>query len=70
MFRNGKPDAMDMWIMDQEDRRNDLERVARFIKHNYTCGAIDIDDVAAECGVYNLTESEAGYIEERINARW
>lgn len=70
MFRNGRPDAMDMWIMDQEERRSDLDRVVRYIKHNCSYGMLDIDTIAEECDVYNLTEAEAGYIEERINARW
>lgn len=70
MFRNGKADIMDMWIMDQEERKSDLERVARFIVHNYSYGAIDIDDIAAECGVYDLNEAECDYIERKINAKW
>ena len=69
MFRGGKPDPMTLMAVDYEERRSDLDRVARFIKLRYTCGAIDIDDVAAECSVYNLTPAEADYIERRINER-
>jgi AcrR family transcriptional regulator len=69
MFNGGRPDPMTLWIVDQEERKNDLERVARFIKLHYSYGAIDIDDVAAECGVTNLTPAECDYIEKRINER-
>ena len=70
MFNGGKPDPMTLWVVDQEERRSDLDRVARYIKHNCSYGMLDIDAIAEECGVYNLTEAEAGYIEERINERW
>ena len=69
MFRGGKPDPMTLMAIEYEERRSDLDRVARFIKHHYTYGAIDIDDVAAECGVTNLTPAECDYIEKRINER-
>ena len=69
MFRGGKPDPITLMAVEQEERKNDLNRVARFIKLRYTCGAIDIDDIAAECGVYNLTPAEMDYIERKINER-
>ena len=67
MFRGGKPDPKTLWVVNQEERKRDLDRIVRFIKLHYTCGAIDIDDVAAECNVYNITPAEADYIERRIN---
>ena len=69
MFRGGKPDPMTLMAIDYEERRSDLDRVVKFIKHNYTYGAIDIEDVAAECGVDNLTPEEENYIETNINKR-
>ena len=69
MFRGGKPDPITLMAVEQEERKSDLDRVARFIKHHYTYGAIDIDDVAAECSVYNLSPAEADYIERKINER-
>ena len=69
MFRGGKPDPITLMAIEQEERKSDLERVARFIKHHYSCGAIDIDAVAAECSVYNLTPAEVDYIERKINER-
>jgi hypothetical protein len=69
MFNGGKSDPMTLWVVDQEERKNDLDRVVRFIKLHYSYGAIDIDDVAAECSVYNLTPAEADYIERKINKR-
>lgn len=69
MFNGGRPDPMTLWVVDQEERRSDLDRVARFIKLHYSYGVIDIDDVAAECGVTNLTPAECDYIEKRINER-
>ena len=69
MFRGGKPDPMTLMAIEHEERRSDLNRVVRFIKHNYTYGAIDIDDVAAECGVESLTPEECDYIERKINER-
>jgi hypothetical protein len=58
---------MTLWVVDQEERIEDLNRVVQFIKLYYSYGAIDIDDVAAECGVENLTNEEVGYIEDRLN---
>jgi hypothetical protein len=69
MFKGGKPDPMTLMAIEHEERRSDLARVVRFIKHNYTCGTIDIDDVAAECGVEDLTPEEINYIERKINER-
>ena len=69
MFRGGKPDPITLMAIEQEERRSDLNRVVRFIKHNCTYGTIDIDDVAAECSVYNLTPEEINYIERKINER-
>ena len=69
MFRGGKPDPITLMVVEQEERKSDLDRVARFIKHHYSYGAIDIDDVAAECSVYNLTPAEVDYIERKINER-
>lgn len=69
MFRGGKPDPMTLMVVEHEERRSDLNRVVRFIKHNCTYGAIDIDDVAAECGVEDLTPEECDYIERKINER-
>ena len=67
MFNGGTPDPMTLWVVDQEERIEDLNRVVQFIKLHYSYGAIDIDDVAAECGVENLTNAEVGYIEDRLN---
>lgn len=69
MFRGGKPDSMTLMAIEQEKRKSDLDRVTRFITIHYTSGAIDIDDVAAECSVYNLTPAECDYIERKINGR-
>lgn len=69
MFRGGKPDPMTLMVIEHEERRSDLDRVSRFIKLHYPYGAINIDDVASKCGVYNLTPAECDYIEKRINKR-
>ena len=69
MFRGGKPDPMTLMAVDYEERRSDLNRVVRYIWAHCEEGVIDIDDVAAECSVYNLTPAEADYIERRINER-
>ena len=67
MFRGGNPDPITLMVVDQEERVEDLNRVVRYIKANCEYGEIDIDDIAAECGVYHLTNAEAGYIEDRLN---
>lgn len=67
MFRGGAPDPLTLMVVDKEERIEDLNRIVKFIKMNYTYGVIDIDDVAAECGVENLTNTEADYIENRLN---
>lgn len=69
MFRGGKPDPMTLMAVEQEERRSDLNRVIRFIKLHCTHGMIDVDAVAAECGVYDLSQEEASYIENGINKR-
>ena len=66
LFNGGKLDPMSLQVLEYEERRSDLERVVRFIKHNYTTGMIDVDDIAAECGVYNLSDAEFGYIVSKL----
>ena len=68
MFRGGKPDAVTMMAVTHEERRNDLSRVVRYIKLNHKPGdIIDIEEIADECGVYDLSDAEIGYIEDRLN---
>ena len=67
MFRGGKPDPMTLWAVDQEERKADLDRIVRYIRNNYRgSGQIDIDDLGAELGVYNITEKEAKYIDRKV----
>lgn len=71
MFHGGKPDPMTLMVVEYEERRSDLERVARYIKHNYSRGdVIDVDEIADECRVYNLTDAEVDYIENRLRKGW
>ena len=70
MFRGGKPDPMTLMAVEQEGRKSDLDRIIRVIRDNYTHGMIDIEDVGAECGVYNLTDDEINYIEQKLNRKW
>ena len=67
MFRGGKPDPKTLWVINQEERKRDLDRIVRYIKINCEHGAINIDALGEECGVYNITAAEADYIERRIN---
>lgn len=67
MFRGGKPDPMTLWVVDKEERKSDLDRVVRYIWAHCSQCELDIDDIAADCGVYNITPAEADYIEYRIN---
>lgn len=69
MFRGGKPDPITLMAIEQDERKNDLDRVVRYIKIHCSYGYIDVDDVAAECSVYNLTPAEADYIKRKINER-
>lgn len=69
MFRGGKPDPITLMAVEQEERKSDIERVIRYIIHEYKPGVLDIDDIAEECGVYNLNPAEADYIERKINGR-
>ena len=69
MFRGEKPDPMTLMVIEHEERRKDLERVIRYIIREYKPGVLDIDEVAEECNVYNLTPEECDYIERKINER-
>ena len=67
MFRGGKMDVVTLMAVDYEWRKSELDRIVSFIRKNYSCGQIDVEDICAECDIDNLTEDEINYIEQQLN---
>lgn len=69
MFRGGRPDPITLMVVDYEEKRERADKAIAFIKKNYTCGEIDLDDLYAELGCSNPTEEEVEYIKKKLTSR-
>lgn len=67
MFRGGKPDPLTLMAVDYEFRKEELDEIVDFIKKYYTWGEIDVEDICAECGTYNISNEEYEYIVSKLN---
>lgn len=68
-FGCGNTNPLMIMITEQEERKHNLDNIVNIIKKNYTSGIIDLDDLAAECGISTLSQEEVRYIENKINKR-
>ena len=68
-FGCGNTSPLMIMVTEQEERKHNLDNIVNTIKKNYTSGIIDLDDLAAECGIDNLSPEEIRYIENKINKR-
>lgn len=68
-IRGDRLDVTTLQILDYEERRTKCRQIANIIINNYSYGQIDIDDLAEECGLSDITDEEIKYIEKIINRR-
>lgn len=68
-IRGDHLDVTTLQILDYEERRTKCRQIANTIINNYSYGQIDIDDLAKECGLLDITDEEIRYIEKIINRR-
>ena len=68
-IRGDRLNVTTLQILDYEERRAKCKQIANIIINNYSYGQIDIDDLAEECGLSDITDEEINYIEKIINRR-
>ena len=67
MFNGGKPNPKDLYIVNYEQRRSELDRVVNYIKNYYSVGdSIDPDEVTSALNIRELSDDEVDYVTKQL----